>query len=261
MPEAQHPAKAFLLMPFDPTLDWLRDEIVLAGESAGVSVERADDIFEAGVIIEQVKKRIEAADAVVAVCTGRNANVFYELGIADHWHEPILIAEAKIDLPFDVRHYRALFYGNETTDQDGKTFRERLAAAFRETIEGRTIPTVLGQEMSHVMVSGLHRRKSLDRISVDVVELTREIKKLEDEGKPARKDRVPQEETALGLPAHQVQEAAERMELITFDWDRPDGDWDWYLTLTEKGRAFTAAYERWNEAMLRGEWKNPRERR
>ncbi len=50
------------------------------------------------------------ADAVIAVCTVRNANVFYELGLADQIHKPILVAAEAQDLPFDVTHFRAQLY-------------------------------------------------------------------------------------------------------------------------------------------------------
>ncbi len=129
--------RAFLMMPFDPQLDWLREEIALAGQDASVQVERADDIFAAGVIIEQVKDRIAQADAVIAVCTRKNANVFYELGIAEHIHQPILIAERPEDLPFDVQHFRAHFYGGESGSDGRQTLRRRISKALRETIEPR----------------------------------------------------------------------------------------------------------------------------
>jgi hypothetical protein len=108
------PKRGFLLMPFLADFDWLRKTIVSAGKAAGVTVKRADDIFTPGVVIEQIKDAILNADVVVAVCTGKNANVFYELGIAEHLHRPVLIAETETDLPFDVKHFRALLYGGKS---------------------------------------------------------------------------------------------------------------------------------------------------
>jgi hypothetical protein len=129
--------RVFLLMPFDSDFNWLRDEIVAAGLDAGVAVERGDDIFSGGVIIEQVKERIHSAAAIIAVCTGRNANVFYELGIAERDHRPILVAESKKDLPFDVHHFRAHFYGGGKPGSDRSTLRARIGAAITETIANR----------------------------------------------------------------------------------------------------------------------------
>jgi hypothetical protein len=119
-------------MPFDDDLEWLRAAIVEAGRLAGIEVERADDIFEPGVVIDQIRDRIEIADAVIAVCTGRNANVFYELGIADVLgHRAVLIAESSADLPFDVQHFRAHLYGAGTPDRTEFVV-SRVAGALRD---------------------------------------------------------------------------------------------------------------------------------
>ncbi len=125
---------AFLLMPFAPELDDLRRDIVAAGDAVGVEVIRADDIFRSGVIIEQIKEQIRNADAIIAVCTSRNPNVFYELGIADSGHVPILVAEKTEDLPFDIHHFRAQFYGGATPADSRKTLGQRLGQALIETL-------------------------------------------------------------------------------------------------------------------------------
>ena len=122
----------FLLMPFDAEFDWLHQLIAEAGESAGTSVERADNIFGAGIVIEQIKGRIATADVIVAVCTGQNPNVFYELGIADERHWPVLLAEDATDLPFDVMHYRALICGT----WDHERLRRSVRNAIRDTLTG-----------------------------------------------------------------------------------------------------------------------------
>lgn len=131
--ETQRPGlpKAFVLMPFAEEFDWLYEEIRAAGEAANVLVERADDIFAAGIIIDQVRTRIRQADIVIAVCTGRNANVFYELGMSEAFHRPILVGETSADLPFDVQHFRAQFYGGAGGAAD---LQERLVRSMEETL-------------------------------------------------------------------------------------------------------------------------------
>ena len=114
-------------------------DIVAAGEDAGVRIIRADDVFTAGVVIEQVKDEIRNSHVVIAVCTGKNPNVFYEMGIAEHHHKPILVAEGERDLPFDVRHFRAQFYGNAGPGENRSTLRRRVAAAIRQTIGERKV--------------------------------------------------------------------------------------------------------------------------
>jgi hypothetical protein len=135
--------RVFVLMPFDPAFDWLYEEVRAAGEDAGVAIERADDIFQAGIVIDQIKTRIKEADIVIAVCTGRNPNVFYELGIAESIHRPILIGEQSRDLPFDVHHFRAHFYGGA---DERSTLRKRVSRAIRETMaEGVTGAWIRGR--------------------------------------------------------------------------------------------------------------------
>ena len=64
--------RAFLLMPFRPEFAELHRVIVEAGTQVGVEVVRADDIFAGGVVVDQVRRQIYEADAVIAVCTDRN---------------------------------------------------------------------------------------------------------------------------------------------------------------------------------------------
>lgn len=107
-------------MPFDdPYLDSLRESIVDIANGNGVELTRADDIFHPGVIIEQIFDSIDKAHIIIAVCTGKNANVFFELGYAWHRHNPILLAGTKNELPFDVQSYRTIMYDLESShDKD-----------------------------------------------------------------------------------------------------------------------------------------------
>lgn len=49
-------------------------------EAAGFECERGDEIPEYGPIPEQITQKLASADLVVADLSGRNPNVFYELG-------------------------------------------------------------------------------------------------------------------------------------------------------------------------------------
>lgn len=150
--------KAFLLMPFSGELDWLHSEIIAAGEDAGIEVERADNVFTPGVVIEQIKERIAAASAIVAVCTGRNANVFYELGIAEARHKPILVAEQASDLPFDVQHFRTQFYGPDPASPERQTVRQKISAALTAALQEREAP---GAEAPDRIVEDMRQNQEL----------------------------------------------------------------------------------------------------
>jgi hypothetical protein len=48
---------------------------------------------------------------LVAELTSRNANVFYELGLAHALKKPVvLISSNQEDVPFDIRHVRVIYY-------------------------------------------------------------------------------------------------------------------------------------------------------
>lgn len=117
----------------DPELfETVQEAVRGAAEDAEVELRRADDIFAAGVVIDQIRGEIERADLVIAVCTGRNPNVFYELGLADAAnHRPILVAAESSDLPFDVQHRRAQLYGSPQSPDDLRT---RISLAIAETL-------------------------------------------------------------------------------------------------------------------------------
>jgi hypothetical protein len=133
---------AFLLTPFGAkaaggekpaTYRAVQRAIRAACADAGVELRRADSIFRSGVIVDQVREALADADLVIAVCTGRNANVFYELGMAEAMgHAPILIAPNATHLPFDKAHWRCHMYGGKRLTT--KNLRARLVKAIEETL-------------------------------------------------------------------------------------------------------------------------------
>ncbi len=86
--------------------------------------KRADDLFGSN-IMEDIWAGINAAFVVVADVTGRNANVFYELGIAHTLGKNVIIlTQDEGDIPFDIRTYRHITYED---NQDGyETLQERI---------------------------------------------------------------------------------------------------------------------------------------
>jgi hypothetical protein len=234
--------RVFLMMPFLNELNWLHEEIIAAGADVKARVWRADDIFEAGIIIEQIRDRMFGADAIIAVCTGRNANVFYELGLADQIHKPILVAAEAQDLPFDVTHFRAQLYGPEgSADRD--TFRQRLGRAIQDTIQerGRSEVRVVGQSMMKFHVVNLIRTGELTPVPVDVAELLKRVKDYEDRGETAPRYPI-ENEQMLGRPWSTVQRLAEELALLIPDFDLDVGPCE---RLTDRGRRLLLAIPGW----------------
>ena len=89
---------AFLAVPHAPEYSRLVDDLLVpALESVGARVVRVRNTG-AGNATEQILRGIREADAVIAIATGRNANVFWELGVAFAMAKPvILLAENAVD--------------------------------------------------------------------------------------------------------------------------------------------------------------------
>lgn len=103
----------FVMMPFaSPVGDYYGKVYEPAIKKAGLRPVRADDdIFATGKIMDQIWSGIAAAKVLVAELTGRNPNVFYELGIAHALKKPVvLVSSNEGDVPFDVQHIRVIYY-------------------------------------------------------------------------------------------------------------------------------------------------------
>jgi len=106
-------ADVFVLMPFaesfKPVFD---DHIKPVCTKLGFTVQRADDIFRTGNIIDDIWSMIcNARKYVIADCTSRNPNVFYELGVSDTvGKDVIIITQNEDDIPFDLRPRRYIPY-------------------------------------------------------------------------------------------------------------------------------------------------------
>lgn len=124
----------FMLMPFTsqmrPVFD---DHIKKAAAEIGLSAARADDFFSRGSIIQDVWSAIYYAKVIVADCTKRNPNVFYEIGIAHTLgKETILISQSLKDIPFDLRHLRIIIY--EYTPRGMDELEEKLKSTLKAVL-------------------------------------------------------------------------------------------------------------------------------
>ncbi len=73
--------------------------------------ERGRDLHDPHGSVEELRTRIELSRVVIADLTGRNHNVFYEIGIAHALGKPVLLlARSLHDVPPDLRRNRLLIY-------------------------------------------------------------------------------------------------------------------------------------------------------
>lgn len=111
-PEDQFKTDVFMVMPFrDDLYPIYEGHIKKVAEELELKIRRGDDPFSHHDIMREIWSLIYNCQVVIADCTGRNANVFYELGIAHTLGKPaVMITQTMDDLPFDVRSKRAIVY-------------------------------------------------------------------------------------------------------------------------------------------------------
>ncbi|WP_434403381.1 hypothetical protein [Sphingobium sp. DN12] len=132
--EAIEPQLVSVMMPFDAAFAPVYATIQEASAACGLLPRRADEIWEAPGIIQDVVSLLDRARIVVCDLTGRNPNVFYEAGIAHTLgREVIIIAQNRQDVPFDLQHLRYIPYLN---NNEGR-------AALSQALQGR-MRTILG---------------------------------------------------------------------------------------------------------------------
>ncbi|MDT7807994.1 MAG: two-component system, NtrC family, nitrogen regulation response regulator NtrX [Acidobacteriota bacterium] len=127
----------FLLMPFSSDYDLLtiyeNHVKPIVQNRCGLRCERADDINDINGVMQSVWESINRARVVIAEMTGRNPNVFYELGIAHTLGKPVIMITQSMDyVPFDLKHLRCIVY----------EFKPGKIEKFESTLE-KTIQNVL----------------------------------------------------------------------------------------------------------------------
>jgi len=129
----------FVLMPFGEDLDLqkvYRNHVKPVVETrCSLRCERADDIYDIAGVMQSVWDGINRARVVVAELTGRNPNVFYELGVAHTLGKPVVMLSQSIDdVPSDLRHLRCILY----------RYRPDAIGSFENALE-KTIKSVLAR--------------------------------------------------------------------------------------------------------------------
>ncbi|WP_246717947.1 hypothetical protein [Rhizobium sp. BK060] len=102
-----------VMMPFTAGFDRVYSAISQAAESAGLHAQKANDIWEHSVLIQEIFSLIYRSHVVVCDFSGKNPNVFYEAGIAHMLGRHVVpITQHHDDVPFDLRHHRYIQYLN-----------------------------------------------------------------------------------------------------------------------------------------------------
>lgn len=147
-PDAGNP-EIFVLMPFSEDLQVIYENYIKrAADRCNRSIARADDFFNANPILSDIWNAINTASVIIADYTGKNPNVFYEIGIAHTLGKRVIpISQTTEDIPFDVAHRRAIIYEDShsglkqledelTSALDNETKRYDSVAAANEILDG-----------------------------------------------------------------------------------------------------------------------------
>ena len=122
----------FVVMPFrDPFGLYYNAIIDPAIRKAGLDPLCGDSLFLPTPIMGDIWKMIQDAKVVLAELTSKNANVFYELGLAHAIGKPVvLISETMQDVPFDLQALRVITY-----DKNDPKWGDKLRAKVIKTLK------------------------------------------------------------------------------------------------------------------------------
>jgi hypothetical protein len=123
-------------MPFGGWGDDYYDSIYIpAIEACGLQAHRADDLFRPSTIVNDIWAYTKRAKILLADLTGKNPNVFYELGLAHALAKPaIIVAESMEEIPFDLRALRIITY-DKNDPEWGKILKEKLESSIKEVLK------------------------------------------------------------------------------------------------------------------------------
>lgn len=126
--------EVFVLMPFEDKFQTIYYNVLKpVVESLGYSVSKADENLSIGTVIEQIQQSIRGALLVVADVSGKNTNVFYELGYAHGIEQNVLIMTTnRDDVPFDISHIRYFQY---SYDPNFDSLKHQFHPIFKQNLE------------------------------------------------------------------------------------------------------------------------------
>lgn len=172
------PDICFVIMPFGGWFDDYYETVYKpAIEAAGLEPHRADDLYRPSTIVNDIWAYTQKAKIILADLSGKNPNVFYELGLAHALAKPaVLIAESIEDVPFDLRALRVLEY-NKNAPRWGEVLAEKITRSIQE-VSVSPLQSVLPAFLS---VKSESKHKVVSESDKQVLELRQEIELLRNE--------------------------------------------------------------------------------
>ncbi|HLX00271.1 MAG TPA: hypothetical protein VKR82_16645 [Candidatus Acidoferrales bacterium] len=130
----------FVISPFGGWNDRYYEEVYKPSvERVGLLPQRADDIYRPSAIVHDIWGYIKNSKVMLADVTGKNANVFYELGLAHAAGKPVVLITRSIDdVPFDLRHLRVIEYDVQDPEWS-EILGAKIEQALQEVLEAPTL--------------------------------------------------------------------------------------------------------------------------
>ena len=123
-----------VMMPFDKKFDNIYKTIKKTVEDNGLECCRVDEVPSTGIIVQKIVDLIDTSIVTICDCTNKNANVFYEMGIAHTLgREVIIIAQDSEEIPFDIRHIKHTIYNKNNLDELKKELGKIIRASMRRS--------------------------------------------------------------------------------------------------------------------------------
>jgi hypothetical protein len=134
----------FVVMPFDSLFQTQYERVIRpAVEEFGLKCIRGDEIYSKPQIMSDIWNSIRRSRLMIAELTNRNANVFYEVGLAHAIGKPIiLLTRNEGDVPFDLQSLRYSSY-NVNDPFWGETLRAAIKSMMQSILEQPEIPVYL----------------------------------------------------------------------------------------------------------------------
>lgn len=217
----------FVMMPFKEPFGLYYDTIFKpAIIQAKLDPKLANDLFRPSPIVSDLWQMIQEAKVLLAELTTKNANVFYELGLAHAIGKPvILVSETMDDVPFDLQQLRVLLY-----DKNDPTWGDKLSKgitnAITETLDNPidTVPSIFRKTVASQAPEQDATRARLDRLESQIRGLRAQEsrqprynnpweKALQDVNQPSELDEWKKRWLKI-VPVHILKRAIERAENI-----------------------------------------------
>ncbi|MBA4375695.1 MAG: hypothetical protein C0401_05925 [Anaerolinea sp.] len=167
------------IMPFDGWFDEYYIKIYCpAIKAANLEPFRTDDLYRPSMIINDIWSYTKKAKLILADLSGKNPNVFYELGLAHGIAKPvILISESINDVPFDLRALRVILYDKNNPDW-GLLLKNNIINSIKEVLQSpleAVLPAFLNVDAKSKTINVSEQEKAILEMRNEIDVLKREL--------------------------------------------------------------------------------------